>query len=249
MDIKLDSLFTFRYLKDYKMDKFSYHTNELIYLINGSGNTRINSVTYKYHPNCIIYTHAGDIRDHKCSKDTDYICIRFTAQGEVPYNMSGVYEADNEMLYTVFKQIMGEYTEKNYLYFNYCNLKISEILILLSRMKPIVDKQELSIYQLIKKIDTNPCVKMSVMEMAESVAYSYDHFRHKFKDMTGLPPSEYILNKKIKNACEMLSKGTLSCSEVAEICGFSTQSQFSSKFKEKTGLSPTRYIKLFKNML
>lgn len=87
----------------------------------------------------------------------------------------------------------------------------------------------------------NPCFSKSVREMAKYAGYSYDHFRHKFKKITGLPPSEYILNHRIENAASLLESEEYTCTEIAELCGFSSPSQFSVLFKKKMGISPKQY--------
>jgi len=83
--------------------------------------------------------------------------------------------------------------------------------------------------------------KDNVKKYAEQLNISYDYFRHKFKEMTGLSPQEYITNKKLESAAIMLSSTFFSCSEIAEKCGFSNSAQFSKMFKEKYNMSPKQY--------
>lgn len=103
------------------------------------------------------------------------------------------------------------------------------------------------IYQLIQQITENPCFSKSVREMAKYAGYSYDHFRHKFKKITGLPPSEYILNHRIENAASLLESEEYTCTEIAELCGFSSPSQFSVLFKKKWGYHQSNMREIWQN--
>ncbi|MNG21073.1 Exoenzyme S synthesis regulatory protein ExsA [compost metagenome] len=71
--------------------------------------------------------------------------------------------------------------------------------------------------------------------------YSYDRFRHLFKQTYGVSPGEYILNKRIKHAIELLLHTHISITSIAMECGFSTDAQFCTLFKREIGESPRSY--------
>lgn len=71
--------------------------------------------------------------------------------------------------------------------------------------------------------------------------YSYHHFRHLFKAKTGLAPFEYIIEKRIEAAKNLLSNTNKSITYISENCGFSSCSQFSMLFKKHCGLSPKQF--------
>ncbi len=242
MNISLDSLFSFSYMKGYTLNNFSHSTHELIYLINGEGKITLEESDYTYHGNSIFFCHSGDKRDFVCFKKTDYICIRFTGDLKELSIPSGIYDVENEQIFYLFKKVKEEYQEKKYHYFMYCNIKIEEILLLIIRCSHIINPETEYIYKLIRQINSNLSFSQSVGEMAEYSGYSYDHFRHKFKQITGVPPAEYIQNKKIENACMFLKSKKLICSEISELCGFSSPSQFSTLFKNKFGITPKQYL-------
>lgn len=240
MKIALDSIFSFSYYSNFEIKDFSHYTHELIYFINGDGTTTINGQLYSYMPHNICFTHAGDLRDHFCNKETEYICIRFSGSSNETAVESGVYSCKNDEIFLLFKQIQKEFIRKHISYFDICNLKISEILIHISRLQTNFNTDK-NIYNLIKQIDATLLFNKSIQEMADYLNYSYDHFRHKFKSITGQSPTDYIINKRVENACELLQKREYTCTEIALICGFSSSAQFSSLFKKKMGLSPNQY--------
>ncbi len=68
----------------------------------------------------------------------------------------------------------------------------------------------------------------------ERSGYSYDHFRHMFKERTGLSPMNYIIDKRIDYAKRLIVSTDMTLSTISQECGFSTSSQFSSMFRRLT---------------
>ena len=79
--------------------------------------------------------------------------------------------------------------------------------------------------------------------LAEKFNLSQSHFRKLFKGFTGLSPVEYRNGLRIERAKELLSRNTVSVSEVALAVGIEDQFYFSRIFKEAEGVSPLRYKK------
>ena len=67
-------------------------------------------------------------------------------------------------------------------------------------------------------------------------------FYSKFKSLTGMTPSAFILNYRLKHACTLLTaQPHFSVTEVADKTGFSTTAYFSRCFKKQFGVSPQKY--------
>ena len=62
-----------------------------------------------------------------------------------------------------------------------------------------------------------------------------------FKNLYGITPYAYVLNKKIDFAKKLLTDTSLSVKEVATKLHFSDEYYFSNIFKKKVGVSPLRY--------
>jgi len=65
----------------------------------------------------------------------------------------------------------------------------------------------------------------------------------KLKSLTGLSPSEFIKNIRMKHACAMLEKGSGNISDVAYAIGFNDPRYFSTCFRQEFGITPTEYFK------
>lgn len=62
----------------------------------------------------------------------------------------------------------------------------------------------------------------------------------KVKAATGLPPGEYLRQKRLKHARRLLETTDMPVSEVAQEVGFKTPAHFSSAFKEAYGVTPSQ---------
>jgi len=65
----------------------------------------------------------------------------------------------------------------------------------------------------------------------------------KLKSLTGLSPSEFIKNIRIKHACRMLQKESGNISDIAYSVGFNDPKYFSTCFKAEMGMTPREYAK------
>lgn len=57
----------------------------------------------------------------------------------------------------------------------------------------------------------------------------------------GVSPSEYINERKLEKACEMITENGYTFSEIAHNLNFCSQSYFSTRFKKKYGITPLKY--------
>lgn len=92
-------------------------------------------------------------------------------------------------------------------------------------------------------IDLNYATKLSLKTIAERVNLSPNFFRIVFKGIVGMSPHEYLIFVRTKKAQEYLSDTDFSISEIAEVCGFETQSYMNNIFCSKIKTTPYKYRK------
>jgi AraC family transcriptional regulator len=80
--------------------------------------------------------------------------------------------------------------------------------------------------------------RLSLTDLAVKSGSSVSYFARCFKEVTGLPPKQYILRQRLERAHQLLVKGEVSVAEVAIQTGFSDQSHLVKYFKRKWGLTP-----------
>ena len=78
-------------------------------------------------------------------------------------------------------------------------------------------------------------------DLAGLVHRSEYHFIRAFHAATGTTPYQFVLEKRLHTAAQLLRTGGFSIGEIAGRVGFKSASSFSAKFRAYYGLTPTRY--------
>lgn len=99
------------------------------------------------------------------------------------------------------------------------------------------------ITQIIRYIEENLFEILDLEFLADKCNLSVSRFKHLFKEETGIPPSEYIIRRKMEKAQEMMEDSKFSIKDIAYDLGFSSPAYFSTVFKQYNGYSPTSYKK------
>lgn len=98
----------------------------------------------------------------------------------------------------------------------------------------------------IKYINENFRDPISLDELSEYVHLSKFYFAHKFKEVTGQSPTEYIIRTRINQAKSLLVQTNMSIDDIAYEVGYSSGNSFSNVFTAKEGCSPRAFRKIMK---
>ena len=82
---------------------------------------------------------------------------------------------------------------------------------------------------------------VSVEDVAESVGVSSGYLSRVFKKEVGVSVSEYVRQKKIETATNLLKYSPYSMVDIANRLSFSSQSHFIQTFKKVIGTTPLKY--------
>jgi transcriptional regulator GlxA family with amidase domain len=80
----------------------------------------------------------------------------------------------------------------------------------------------------------------------ERHASSVRTLHRRFIEQTGLTPAQWILQRRVRYAQELLETTSLSMDAVAEAVGFSAASSFRQRFRAIVGTSPSDYRHLYR---
>ena len=92
-------------------------------------------------------------------------------------------------------------------------------------------------------IDQHLAEELSVRDLAAIGYISADHLTRLFKKKYGMTVSEYIQDKRIRLAGELLRQEDTTISMVANTVGFGNYSYFTEQFKKHFGVTPREYQK------
>ena len=84
---------------------------------------------------------------------------------------------------------------------------------------------------------------LSVSYLAALCGVSEVYFRKIFLNSFGVSPKEYMIQKRMDYAKNLLKSGDFSVSEIATLCGYTESCHFSREFSKREGISPNQYGK------
>jgi AraC family transcriptional regulator len=93
----------------------------------------------------------------------------------------------------------------------------------------------------IEFINDNLDQDLKLAEIAVVVNMSQFYFARMFKQLMGISPHQYVVQRRMERAQQLLTKSQLSVAEVALRVGFSNQSHFTAQFRKATGTTPKGY--------
>ncbi|MFV0576707.1 MAG: helix-turn-helix domain-containing protein [Vibrio sp.] len=92
-------------------------------------------------------------------------------------------------------------------------------------------------------IDQNYMHKFHLDDLAKSLNYSASYVCKRFKSETGEQIHQFLLIRRIRQACELLRNTTNSIQDVALQVGFAEPTYFIKQFKSLIGVTPLQYRK------
>ncbi|HKU39115.1 MAG TPA: AraC family transcriptional regulator [Polyangiales bacterium] len=87
-------------------------------------------------------------------------------------------------------------------------------------------------------IDARLAENVSLADVARECALSVAQFARAFKRSTGVPPYQYLTQRRLERARKLLLNPQLPLADVAILCGFADQSHFTKVFRRHFGVSP-----------
>jgi AraC family transcriptional regulator len=82
---------------------------------------------------------------------------------------------------------------------------------------------------------------LDLKTIAAESGYSRNHFLRMFRAATACTPHQYFLRLRIEKAQSLMKNQSLRIIDIAESCGFTSQSYFSHVFRRVIGITPRQY--------
>lgn len=251
--------------------EYHYHDfDKIIIFIQGNVTYRIEGCAYKLEPYDILLVSHNDIHKPDIDSTVPYErIIVYLSPGFLnsyrtnSYDLSECFQKSKELhshvlrihsmkkssLFRTVSNLEYACTHDGYAKELYCQVVFLEFMIQLNRAS--LNNQvkylppstaDTRIINIMDYISSHLTEDMTVDTLAEACYISRYHLMHLFKEETGYTLFDYITEKRLLMARDLLKTGK-SVTEVCFCCGFKNYSTFSRSFKKHFHASPSETIK------
>jgi AraC family transcriptional regulator len=95
--------------------------------------------------------------------------------------------------------------------------------------------------RVIERMNADLDTDLDLKTIAAESGYSRNHFLRMFRAATERTPHQYFLRLRIEKAQSLMKNQSLRIIDIAESCGFTSQSYFSHVFRRVIGITPRQY--------
>ena len=239
---------------EYPQKKITYshdlEQTEMLFHLSGHTTIYYNDAVVETYPGTITFLPRGKTDRYEVVQHErgSFIDVFFNTDFPVVDRACSVNVRDNEHITLLFKKLFAHWIDKEDGYRFKCLSLLYSVFAELTKSY-YSPKQH---YDLIKPavdaIHENFSTKeLTTEQLAKLCGISVSYLKQLFSKTYSMPPRKYIINLKIKNACELLKHGGYSISQVAALCRYSDVYFFSRQFKEYMGITPTQFIKKYRS--
>jgi len=238
---------------------------EISYIVSGSGRFVIDDISYPVKQGDIIINNIGEMHYTNSSKldPLRFIYLGFNinpnsskyAEYEPIITMfsnkkSPVF-TDRLNIYNVFVNAFNEFINENVMRNEIIESCIKQIVCYTYRNyiqeygRQYSESNNHSVtedilYEIINYIDVNAIKIKRLTDISDHLNYSYPYISVLFSNGTGMTLKDYVSDKKIQYAEELL-KTDMSITEISQQLGYESIHTFSRIFKKKLGVPPSVY--------
>ena len=98
--------------------------------------------------------------------------------------------------------------------------------------------QDRHVGRALKRLHAEPARAWTLPALAAESGLSRSALAERFQRLVGCAPMSYLAELRLRQGTEMLGRGGQSIAQVAEACGYASESSFSRAFKRLTGRTP-----------
>ena len=217
-----------------------------LYVVKGALHTHIGTL---YAGNLVIFP-PGEIYSYTGDENTSYYWVHFTGKDAgkllrladievLKIEKVGVVQMISDRFENLFYEFLINDSRSDV-------MKISllrEIIILSGRYKNGGSFRKAP-FKSVAYINKNYFKRITVAELAEMEKMSLTSYRQVFAAQVKMSPYDYIIQKRISDACQQLAQSEKGISDIAAAVGYDDPYYFSRIFKKKMGVSPGQYRKM-----
>ncbi len=96
-------------------------------------------------------------------------------------------------------------------------------------------------------LEANLGGQVPLARLAGECGLSPSHFARAFRRSFGVPPHQWLVQRRVQSAMRHLRDSALPLAEIAAACGFADQSHFTRVFSARVGVAPGAWRRIVKN--
>lgn len=243
--------------------------DEITYAISGKATVISGENTYEMSAGQIHYIRKGEF--HRIVADRGenfrYCCVGFILDetySEIRCFLDAVRDkmvfliTDEGNINTLFPLLVDEFYIRDresdaMIHFYFCQMLIQLYRMLCGRSREKMSRlntsaANMAVHRALRYIDREYLRLTQSRQVAQALSYSEYYLCHIFREKMGMTLKEYLMQKKIKMAAELLVTTSMSITVIAEQLGFSSLHTFGIAFKRYMETSPSQYRERFKEV-
>lgn len=254
-----------KYENDWHSTAHFHPFTEIFFITDGKGAFYLNDQTVNVNkwdlivinPNC-LHTEKSSLSDIPLEYivlGVDNLLLNFPESYSLTNNEHQIklyeimnFSKDKELILNYFNKLIDEIENKEFNYEIICksilNLFITHIIRSTTSLLFIEESQEKLNLECIKiknYIDSHYSQNITLDFLSDLTYMNKFHLVHTFTKQIGLSPINYAINKRIREAKNLLATTNYSIRDIASIVGFSNSSYFSQMFRKVAGVTPKNY--------
>jgi AraC-like DNA-binding protein len=172
-----------------------------------------------------------------------------------PLKASGpcVEDYDNAgLMYMLARRLLDAHRKRHGLSLAYARSEARMLLTLLERFRHRSDSddpQAIAVRTLARQISAAPGENWTLASMAGSIAVSPRTLARLFATEFNLTPGEWIIQRRMEHAMELLSNTTASIKQIAETCGYESVYSFMRLFRNRVGVTAKQFRERHRDLL
>ncbi|SFF27537.1 Cupin domain-containing protein [Paenibacillus algorifonticola] len=220
-----------------------YHQNEII----STPEARFLGIHFDFFDELDVQTEA-DMVVYTEEAQGDKFAVEACAEHLASLSASIVY-TPSLVCVQLMEQLVHEFTMRPPGYELACKAYMLQILTHLLRSSLSSSVAQASVHgdkllEVMKQIEDAPAEPWTNPSLAKRLNLSVDHMAKLFKQIAGMPPSEFVQSIRHREARRLLRESGLSIESIGESVGYPDIHYFSRIFRRHEGISPREYRKL-----
>lgn len=248
MSFRVNSIIYYEHQPNDFVVEHSHHCFECVYYLDGSGTISVEKETYFYNGPTLTVVPPGLLHDEKTDTKTRLFIVLFDIEESNIFNSFSLFKIDeetNKKIKAIFEEMIEEEKSKKPHYQGVISALFSSVIYKVARQ--LSAKKVSSNKEMVERTKTyikeNYRQNIDFEAIAFNIGYSFDRFRHIFKEETGVSIHQYLLNCRLYAAKQLLLMPNITVKEVAKSCGFDSAIHFNNFFKAKMNISPYQFRK------